>query len=356
MAREHPRAMRIPSRDRSLAKKARASAVVAFSIAATLATPARAQTGRPIAEAVTVTASRCIVKDALVTRTVELLASDEVDPRVTVTVEEEEARVRLVVRRDDAIVGERTLELPERPCHEVSEAAALALAASFDGRLARPIEDPAPPAPASAPPPTPAPWIRARLHGEQEPPRDDTPGNSPARPDLTVAVDLGVAAAILPEPAFAVVPAAELSLTRAFDLRASALITTVPRVDLEDGSAAAAGQADVGLGAGRLDGCLGGRPADALRLRACGGLLIGAVYAEGKGVTDPRTGAAPWVATSLRGDVRYELADGFGLGLALEGFAVLARAELTASEAANAASRTLAPVGAALLAGPFYRF
>ena len=61
-------------------------------------------------------------------------------------------------------------------------------------------------------------------------------------------------------------------------------------------------------------------------------------------------------AGSLRLDVRYAFAGGFGLGVALEGLVPFARPTLAASEADDAAKAELTPIGGALLAGPFYRF
>lgn len=309
--------------------------------------------GDGIAEVTTVTPGRCLDEAELVRRAGDWLPADDIGPGLTVEVTESDAGVLLVLRREGAVLGARALELAGQPCEEVREAAALALASALDRRPPpAPAVEPAPASPPPAPPPTPPP-LPPLAWPIPPPTAPSARSEDDDRPHVGVAVEAGVLVGLVPAVAAGFTSAIELQLTRWLDLRAAALISTTPTVDLEE-DGVRTGTADVTLLAGRLDGCLAHRLAEPARVRGCGGFLLGAVVAEGVDVPNPRSGASPWLAASLRGDARWELGLGLQLGLAVEGFAALARQELVASGVAGRA--TFAPAGVAVLAGPAYRF
>lgn len=337
------------ARSRSWARAAATGAAIVFPSVVLVPIHEASAQPRTVADAMTVTPGRCLESNALASRVTQLRGADAAVPPIRLTVEESATSVRIDVRSEVGAGGERTLDLVDRDCREVREATALAVASAFDGTL---FGEPPPPPPApvakppivlDAPPPQPPPVVFPAVE----------PRASGVR--VGAAVEIGALLAVVPGVAFGVAPAVDLSITDFFDLRGSALISTTTTVDLETANGTKAGEADTGLVAGRLDGCLVTRDL-AVRIRGCGGVAVGVMRAKGVDLVEATSDTAPWAAGSLRVDARYAIAGGFGLGLAVEGLVPFARPTLAASEADDAASAELTPVGGALLAGPFYRF
>lgn len=332
-----------------VAKALRAIRLVPLGLAA-MWSSAWAQGVRPVADAIGVTPGRCLDSALLVARVAELRGKPDVDAAISLSVDETEIGVQLVVRREGTVAGMRTLELPSRDCGELREATALVAASALDGTLtegiAPPVSRPRPPAlvaPTGQPVMQPVPVV----FDVGTPPR--------AASRVGIAVEIGALFAVVPGVAFGVAPSFDASITDGFDLRASALVSTSTSVDLETAGGTKAGEATVGLAAGRIDACLATRPS-ALRLRGCGGVLVGVVRGEGVDLVSARSDTAPWAAAALRVEVRRDLVGGFGIGLGIDGLVPFARPTLAASDADDAAAAELSPVGASVLAGPLYRF
>ncbi|EYF04887.1 Hypothetical protein CAP_3698 [Chondromyces apiculatus DSM 436] len=127
---------------------------------------------------------------------------------------------------------------------------------------------------------------------------------------------------VLPAITYGIAPTIELSLSRRAELRASALVSGTATTSVESATA------ESSLIAGRLDACAAGWPRDLIRLRACAGLLAGAVNASGLSVPDPRTAVSPWITPALRLDATWHVARPLGLVLGVDGYFPGLRPEL----------------------------
>lgn len=310
-------------------------------VAWTLASPARAAaqptpTVRPIPDAIALGPSTCLEKKAIADQVGMWLGRREIDARLEITVEDAANGVRFTVKRDGVTLGERTLGVKKVPCEEIHAALGLGVASAIDATLltglgvvpppAEPPPTPPPPTDAAAPPPAAAqaPYVPTLMTDRGGiafpppaplPPRPEAP-NGPRKPPIfSAGVEGMVLIEVLPKVTLGFVPSAEMTIVRGFDLRLSGLVTGVTTIDIGGGTA------DTALLAGRFDACgvfyLKG---DIGRLRGCVGLIAGGVDAAGSGFDDPRTVVSPWVAPSLRADVKWQIVKLFGLMFGVEGY------------------------------------
>lgn len=325
-------------------------------VVATVSVVARAQESHTLEAATTVAPGPCLEKQRLVARTVVWLGGSDIDRHVAARVEETVTGVHLVIQRDDEVVGERTLELRTSACDDVLEAAALALASALDGKL---VQAPTQGKPGAPPPRDTAPPLRSPIGQRRiaSPPGPPEPARRAEwHPHLTVAVDVGMLASVVPEPAMGFEPAVELAVVPWFDLRASALISQTVTVTLLNEARLPRGYADVDLVAGRLDACFVQTVGRGPRIRTCVAVAAGAVATD-RGFDEVTEPTAPWVAPSARLDVRFDAAEGFGIGLAAEGYVPVVRPDRVIGEGGDGNASTGFPeAGFALFAGPSYRF
>ncbi len=345
-----------------------------FSLAAGLAALAWPGSARaeerpiPLVEAIRLTPGPCLDKRRIAQQASVWLRRSDVDRRLSMEVAGVPEGARFVVRRDGEVLGERTLEIKNLPCGEVQAALGLGIAAAIDATILPsfglppppPVPAPpvvVPPAPPE-PPPAPAPEpVRALPVQPAPPPQEALPASGGpgrgTRPTLVLSVQETVLLGMLPKVTLAVAPSFEIMLAHHFDLRAAALVTGTTTTQL------GIGMADVRLFGGQLDAC-GAFPLakDALRLRACAGVIAGVVLSQGSGYADSRQATSPWVAPGLRADLRWAITPVFGLTLGVDGFFPGLRPELQVVDANETASLTrpfpLAGVGISL--GPSLTF
>lgn len=304
-------------------------------LAALVALPARAQpAARPIADAIVLGPSTCLEKKEISEQIAMWLGRREIDQRLEITIDDAAKGVRFTVKRDGVTLGERTLDVKRVPCEEIHAAVGLGVASAIDATILGSLGIPPPlvpeaPAPPTepAPPSAPlslepyAPTMMTERGPVLVPPTRPLPALVPLPPAprkgpvFTLSLSGMVLIEVLPKVTLGVVPSAELTVVRGFDLRLSALATGQTTLDVGGGTA------DTGLVAGRFDACAVLYIKDDIgRLRGCAGLIAGGVTAEGAGFDDPRAVVSPWVAPSVRADVRWSIVPIFGLVIGVEGF------------------------------------
>lgn len=305
-------------------------------LVALVALPARAQpSSRPISDAIVLGPSNCLEKKEISDQVAMWLGRREIDQRLEITIDDAAKGVRFTVKRDGVTLGERTLDVKRVPCEEIHAAVGLGVASAIDATILGSLG--IPPAPAIPDTPTPRtepapPPPRVSLEPyvptimtERGPvlfpptrplsPLEPLPPAPRKGPVFTLSLSGMVLIEVLPKVTLGVVPSAELTVFRGFDLRLSALATGETTLDVGGGTA------DTGLVAGRLDACAVLYIKDDIgRLRGCAGLIAGGVTAEGAGFDDPRAVVSPWVAPSVRADVRWSIVPIFGLVIGVEGF------------------------------------
>lgn len=258
----------------------------------------------------------------------------DIDRRLSIEVAEAPEGVRFIVRRDEAVLGERTLEIKKVPCEEIHAALGLGIAAALDATLLPSLGVPAPAPPSPVPPPSPvsASPSLVPVSPAPSPPVAPVPSASPPVPPssgapllpvsprkgwapiITTTVQGLVLVNVLPKVTLGVSPSVELAVARGFDLRAAALATGTTTVQL------GVGTADAGLLGGLLDACAAIVVRDVVRLRGCGGVVAGVVSSAGAGFSASRSGTSPWVAPSVRADGRWAITRVFGLVAGVDGF------------------------------------
>jgi hypothetical protein len=297
----------------------------------------------------------------------------DVDRRLSIEVADAPEGVRFVVRRDGAVLGERTLEVKKVPCEEIHAALGLGIAAAIDATVlpslgvpapappspaplspspapARPSLAPAPPA--TSPPPGPVPWVSPPPQPSSSAPPSPIPPRKGWTPIVTTTVQGVVLVNVLPKVTLGVSPSVELTVVRGFDVRAAALATGTTSLPI------GVGNATVGLLGGSLDACAATMVRDVARLRACGGVIAGVVSAVGSGFSAPRSATSAWVAPSVRADGRWAITRVFGLVVGVDGFFPGIKPELQVLDKTGNVSTTrtfpLAGVGVSL--GPSVTF
>ncbi|MFT3775714.1 MAG: hypothetical protein QM820_60985 [Minicystis sp.] len=322
---------------------------------------ARGETRR-LAEVLTVERAQCLAPATLASAVAAWRKDDRVDVRLRIEVVESAARgARFVLRRDDEVVGERTLDAAGASCDELREALALTLAVSIDAIPPAPPSPPpaAPPAPAApsvAPPsaPPPAPALRT-LHLPST--FGGARASQPSGPFFAFEVDVegGVAIDLVPTPVGVLSATVGLRLGRSAPLggvvRAGLLVTSAGSFTV------GAGTAEARLAAGRLDGCVHFQPGR-FGLDGCVGAAVGRLAARGSGFDRDADAAAPWAAITGRLAGRVSIVPAFALTAGVEGLVpiVAPRLEVEDSDHQTVVSVPVPPVALGLTAGVVVTF
>jgi hypothetical protein len=319
---------------------------------------ARAQRAadRAIVGALAVGPSSCIDRETLARGISTWLGRPTIDGRIAIAVREGPDGVIYSVTRDGARIGERTMHVVGASCADVHAAVSLGIAIAIDATLLESLGiAPAPSSPTSATRTAPNDAAAPRGFVAAQPPRlrADLPVMHEEKRDHVIAAGAQglVLVGVLPKVTLGVAPFVDVTLIRAFDLRASGLVSTTADVAVREGSAS------VGLVAGRLDACAALR-AGAARLRGCVGAAAGAVSAEGTGYPDSYSTTAAWIGPAVRFDGRWSFGSVFGLVLSLDGFipGVKPRLDVLAPDGSVSESRTFPLAGVVLGLGPSISF
>jgi hypothetical protein len=294
---------------------------------------------QPVLDAVHVGPSTCLTAKRVAAQTSVWLQRGEVDRRISIEVTEAPEGARFVVRRDGAVLGERTLTIKKVPCEEIHAALGLGIAAAIDATLlpSLGIPPPAPPSPPAAPappapvppvaePPDPAPAappaIVLAAPPATAPPSPEVPPRRRETPAVTATVQSLFLFEMLPKVTVGVSPALELAVVRGFDLRAAALVTGTSSARVGTGTA------EAGLVGGLLDACATGKVGDMLRFRGCAGVAAGEVIAAGHDYPLSLHGTSAWVAPRVRLDGRWSPTRIFGVALGVDWFFPVLKPEL----------------------------
>ncbi|AKT37909.1 hypothetical protein [Chondromyces crocatus] len=350
---------------------------------------------RPLEAAIQLGSSPCLEARRLAEHIGFWLKKEALDARLAIVVSDTSEGVRFVVRRDGVVIGQRTLEILDAACADLHAAVGLGIASAIDATLLEDLgigrSDPrgassgpllpgGPGAPGATSPMMPggpggpgspplagAPWSVQPL-GALPPvwgPRSgpggmgpsflpgDVPGRGQPSPfSFGITLEGGVLVNVLPSLTYGISPSAELALSRRFELRAGVLVSGTGSAELLGGTATA------DLIAGRLDFCAAGRPKPLLRLRACAGMLAGAVNARGGTVPDPRTAVSPWISPAVRVDGTWWLMRPLGLLVSVDGFFPGLRPELQILDPAGGvvAARRFPLAGIGVNLGPALAF
>jgi hypothetical protein len=347
--------------------RAIAAVFEAFSAFSALVAPTVARADepkRPLAEAIRLGPSQCLDAKRVAEHTSLWLRRRDIDRRLSIEVADTPEGVRFIVRNEETVLGERTLEVKKVPCEEIQAALGLGIAAAIDATVLPSLGVPAPTLPSPAPTP-PAPSIAAPsppvalalvLSPPVLPSSSAPPPLLPPRkgwtPILTTTVQGLVLVEVLPKVVLGASPAVELTVARGFDIRAAGLATGTTTLQI------GVGTASVGLVGGLLDACAAIVVLDIVRLRGCGGVSAGVVSVASSGYSVSRSARAPWVAPRVRVDGRWAITRVFGLVVGVDGFFPGLKPELqvfdTHGDVVAATTFPLAGVGISL--GPSLTF
>jgi hypothetical protein len=301
---------------------------------------------------------RCLSEAVVRARVAKRLARDAELSNVEVVVHAEDPP-RLTVLRAGQVVAERRFEDFPARCNARRDAIAVAVALALErapeaAPSASSTTEPAPstagpaastpsPAPsATSPSPSAAPAL-ATSAGDTE---QDAPDGLISAGTLKLGAHAGALAVleILPSLAFAGVLGVDLGLPRA-SLRVS--LSAVASLPQEDDALGATVKSQLLLG--RLLGCTD-LSASELALEGCGGVLAGAVFAEGLGYTSTRSTELGYAAVLARVALRYPANGVISARIALDGLLPIVRPSYAVREqpGPGLATVTPAPIGAAL--------
>lgn len=281
-----------------------------------------------VGEALTVDADdSCLEHDRLAERIVLWLRRGTLDPRLTISVEEDPQvhGVRYEIRSDGDFVSERRFEWTTKDCADRHYVFALSIAMALDATVLQAVSpNPMPPVveedeplkdpPKDPPPPQEPPFdpvLDEPVAAEPGPsdPEEDTP-----RPKTHVRLGArGLFAIGTPTGLGGGAEVAlELGWRELIDIDTRLLVTTTGEQSFAGGRFTSTSVA------GRFNVCAGpqlGR----VRPRACTGVLSGVVHAQGREFRRQGRARLPWVAFVLGGNVRVKLTSRLGLDFALEG-------------------------------------
>jgi hypothetical protein len=245
-------------------------------------------------------------------RRVEQWRKTPADPRIQVRVKRSDRTVSFTLARDATPLGERTMEVPQAACDEVTDAVAVAVAMALDANRAvstDPPEEPLPPAES---------MFRVSPTDDAE----SAPVPVVATPRLTVSAEAVFADGLLSR----VAPGIEVGFNRAW---APWFETQLLLLGVSGSSSSSLGPYGYSppvrgrLLAAILDGCAGKSAGPAL-LRACLGVAFGAVlsYVEDPAVDIPAFG---WGGPTARVDGKISVGLPFSLVLSVDGFLPVVR-------------------------------
>jgi hypothetical protein len=346
---------------RPVPRVALALTIVFFALVVERAVAQNATRDQALAEAVHIEPKddRCLSEAVVRARVAKRLARNAELSNVQVVVHAEEPP-RLTVLRAGQVVAERRFEDFPARCNARRDAIAVAVALALErapetAPSAPSTTEPTPsttepaastPSPApSATSPSPSATIQPATSAsdtEQDTPDDDTSSDSA----LKLGAHAGALAVlqILPGLAFAGVLGVDIGLPLA-GLRVS--LSAVASLPQEDDALGATVQSQLLLG--RLLGCTD-LSASELALEGCGGLLAGAVFAEGLGYASTRGTELGYAAVLARVALRYPAGGAISARIALDGLLPIVRPSYAVREqpGPGLAALTPAPIGAAL--------
>jgi hypothetical protein len=315
----------------------------------------------PVAERLHVTGDRCLDRAQMAAGVASWLGRGTMAAQLSIEVEEIDGGGRFVLRRDGAVLGQRTLLRADSSCAELRAALTLAIAVAIDATILDALgittPAPAPPLlPAALPPPPPLPPATSTL---PLPPSTSPPSPPPAptvawrdRPRLSASVEIGALLGLLPQPAFLVAPAVAYAPAPAFEVRLAGMFTSAGSAELLGGGAS------FRIAAARLDVCAV-EPLGPIVVHTCLGALAGGLFASGFSYSRTYSPTSAWIAVAGRVDGRWLPERGrLGVTVALDGLFV---PESRSFEVHDALGRTLASVplpsaGLAITAGPVLTF
>lgn len=270
----------------------------------------------------------CLEHDRLVEQVVTWLERDELDARLTVVVVGDPTEVRTLrftLQDRGKPIAERTFAPGPSSCDDLHAVVALALALAVDATVLESVGI-APTLPAEAipePPPEPEPEPAPTVAMEPSP----LPDLEPRRRAWALRAQLRGLLTVGVPPTLG--GGGQLGLEAGWrdlvDVQLGVLATSAGAEPVDAG-AQTAGQASllVRLVAGRADVCVGPQ-LRRVRPRLCGGMLVGAALAEGRGFRDDYRTTLPWVAVALGGDVRVGLSARTALSFGLDGLVSVVR-------------------------------
>jgi hypothetical protein len=272
----------------------------------------------------------CLEKSRLVSHIAAWLGTGRVDSRLTVAVEGSATsarNVRFRIERSGATFAERSFDPGPERCEDLHAAVAIAIALALKASLLEAL---------------------TKL--------TETVANATAAPRWALALDGVAGVAVLPGVAFG----ASLELQRELIASVSARLSvfglrglgaTFPRTR-------PAGF-DPWLGSARLDACDAFQLASRLRLSACIGVALGALYIVGHDLQPRSSAAARYVALANALDLRVDLGAAWSLRLALSTLLPLERASVVVRARDTSLpvdSVDIAAIGVMLSLGPLLRF
>lgn len=263
----------------------------------------------------------CLEHDRLSEQIVGWLARDELDARLTIVVEGDPDRARVLrytLRDRGVVLSERVFEPGPSRCEDLHAVVALAIAMAVDATVLEAVGVVAEPEPQPEPEPEPQP------EPEPEPQPEPNPNSSPPTVDLSEPPrDWQVRTQLRALVGYNVPPDVGGGGTLSVELGWRSLL------DIELGIAGTSSGTrplegavlDVALVAGRANVCAGpwvGRN-KTLRPRGCVGALAGAAIAEGGGTMRNYRTTVPWIAPTFGGDVRVALGPRLRFSIGVEG-------------------------------------
>jgi hypothetical protein len=241
-------------------------------------------------------------------RRVEHWRKAQADPRIQVRLKRSDRMVSFMLVRDDTVLGERTLEVPQAACDDVTDAVAVAVAMALDANRAvstEPPEEPLPPAES---------MFRVSPADDAE----SAPVPVVPTPHLTVSAAAVFADGLLNR----VAPGIEVGFNRAWApwFETQLLLLGVWEGYSSFGPPGVRGR----LLAAILDGCAAKSAGPAL-LRACLGVAFGAVLTQVDSDWAPGIPAFGWAGPTARVDGKISLGPPLSLVLSVDGFMPVVR-------------------------------
>ena len=226
-------------------------------------------------------------------RRVEQWRKTQADPRIQVRLKRSDRMVSFTLVRDDMVLGERTLEVPQAACDDVTDAVAVAVAMALDANRAVSTD----------PPVEPLPPAESMFSASPADDAESAPALVVPTPRLTVSAEAVFADGLLNR----VAPGIEVGFDRAW---APWFETQLLFLGVFESSSPVSGS----LLAAILDGCTG-RTAGPVFLRACLGVSFGAVRTWRSDVP-----ALGWGGPTARVDAKISLGLPVSLALSVDGF------------------------------------
>jgi hypothetical protein len=240
-------------------------------------------------------------------RRVEQWRKTPADPRIQVRVKRSDRTVSFTLARDATPLGERTMEVPQAACDDVTDAVAVAVAMALDANRAvstDPPEEPVPPAGS---------MFRVSPADDAE----SEPAPVVPTPRLTVSAEAVFADGLLNR----VAPGIEVGFNRAWAPWFETQLLLLGVWESSSSSFFGPGR----LLAAILDGCAGTSAGPAL-LRACLGVAFGAVLTHvDRSWGPPDIPAFGWGGPTARVDGKISLGPPLSLVLSVDGFMPVVR-------------------------------